>query len=108
MRRLILTVLVISNIGAGIEIAADYDDVWAEVGISFANADQLHSGHFDDGDGLDKDADCDHCCHSSAHFSGAVFSLPTLPFMHNSSGVALSYTSHSYAGASPPTPPPNA
>jgi hypothetical protein len=108
MRRLILTVLVISNIGAGIEIAADYEDTWAEAGIFFANADHLQSSHLDGGDGADKDGDCNHCCHGSAHFSGAAFSLPTLPFMHDSSGVALSYTSHSYAGASPPTPPPNA
>ena len=106
MRRLILTILIISNIGAGFEIATDLDDAWAEIDV-FTVIDGAQSGLVaGDSESADK-AGCDHCCHAGAHFAGIVISSLTMPYVRSSSDLVFSCRPYHFAGRSPPTPPPN-
>jgi hypothetical protein len=106
MQTLILAILVISNVSGGIEIAADYEDAWAEFGGLKLVADfqpDLTDGDHDP----DEEADCDHCCHGGAHFAGVIVSRLILPYVAASSGVTPVETPHLLVNRSPPTPPPN-
>ena len=107
MQQLLLTIFIISNIGAGFEVATDYDDVWAESAI-LSGADVLQPDLLDVDDELAEEGACDHCCHSEAHFAGAIFSCLTLPYVRAASGTVIFGMLHQSAGQSPPTPPPNA
>jgi len=107
MRQFILTILVISNIGAGFEIATDFDDARVEIG-AVVLADGPQAGIAGHNDESAVEADCDHCCHSASHFAGAVVSCQTLPHMRASTGANLPDVLYQFVGRSPPTPPPNA
>ncbi|KAA3663439.1 MAG: hypothetical protein DWQ04_10630 [Chloroflexi bacterium] len=106
MRQFILTILIISNIGAGIEVASDLDDAWMEIDI-FTATDGLQSTLISGGDEPTEEADCDHCCHAGAHFAGVIFSPLTMPFVRSSSDTVFAHRPYFFPGRSPPTPPPN-
>jgi hypothetical protein len=107
MQKLILTMIVISNICVGFEVAIDYEDAWAEFG-SLVTASNFHAGIVDGDNDSGEDADCDHCCHGAAHFTGAVATNFVVPFQRASSAIPLSDKAGNFASRSPPTPPPNA
>ncbi len=107
MHRLLLTILIISNASAGIEVATDYEDAWAGSGGPTIAADHP-SGLTDGGDNSDEEAACDHCCHGAAHFAGAVASSITLPYIRAASAIIVADTPYYFTSLSPPTPPPNA
>ncbi len=107
MQKFILTIIVISNVCVGFEVASDYEDAWAEFGGLMTVTD-LPSDLTDGGDIPDGETECDHCCHGVAHFAGAVGDNVTVPFMGTSSAIPLSDTVSYFIGRSPPTPPPNA
>ena len=116
MRQFILTILIISNIGVGLETATDIDDAWAKIDVFTdvsAIIDGWQSSLADDGDepvqNRDwQDSDCDHCCHSGAHFAGVIVSCLTTPYMRSSADGILAGAPYQFTGRSPPTPPPNA
>jgi hypothetical protein len=107
MLKLILTILIISNISAGIEIATDLEDVWAEFGGAMIATD-LQLGFADGGNSSHEEEACDHCCHGVAHFSGVVVSCITLPYISTSLAIHITDTLYYFTSLSPPTPPPNA
>jgi len=106
MRQFILTILIISNIGAGFEVASDYDDTWAQIDI-LTVVDGLQSSLADSGSVPADEAICDHCCHAAAHFTGAITSCLVLPYIRSSSDAIFTGTPYQFYGRSPPTPPPN-
>lgn len=107
MKKFLLAILIISNIGAGFEVATDYEETWVGFG-SLTSATDIQSGLVDEGDELDELTNCDHCCHGAAHFVGIIGSCFILPYVRASSGAVDSVTPYQLSGRSPPTPPPNA
>ena len=71
MRGFILTIVFFSNVVGGIEIASDYKDVCADYRVS-AITDELPTVSADNPNNPSDTVDCDHCCHSGAHFAGLV------------------------------------
>ncbi len=106
MQKFLLTIFIISNISAGLEVATDYEDIWAEFGIA-ASASLAQSDLTADGDEPEDEIACDHCCHGEAHFAGAIVSCLTLSYVRASSGDVIFDMLRQSAGQSPPTPPPN-
>ncbi len=106
MRQLILTILIISNLGVGLEIVTDFDDAWAKASVS-SSVDGLQSSLSDSGEQTAQDVDCDHCCHAAAHFAGTIASCLVTPYVRAASDAIFYGTSYQFTGRSPPTPPPN-
>jgi hypothetical protein len=107
MEKFILTILVVSNIGLGFEVAVDYEDAWSEYRGLTTTAELQPD--LSDGDLVpDLETDCDHCCHSVAHFAGLIISNLAVPFLRASCPIPSSDAANYLANRSPPTPPPNA
>jgi len=107
MRHIILTFLILTNIVGGIEVASDVEDVWGDFGV-LSNANGEVQSSSDDGtDPLDS-SDCDHCCHSGAHFAGFIPSAITVYCERQAQLMPFVNSIYHLASRAPPTPPPNA
>lgn len=107
MRSLILTILILSNIVGGIEVASDINDVWADIGVLTA-ADTSHSETANGGNDPIEASDCDHCCHGGAHFAGFACAVIDVSYSRASFGISFRDNPYQLASGAPPTPPPNA
>ena len=107
MQKFILTIIAVSNLGLGFEVAIDYEDTWLEYG-GLATTAELYSDLSDRGNVPNAETDCDHCCHGVAHLTGVIISNVTVPYVQTSCPIPLSDMAIYFANRSPPTPPPNA
>ena len=106
MQSFILSIVILSNFVGGIEVASDVSDVWADFGVQMG-ADGFQSELADsNNDPLETD-DCDHCCHSGAHFAGFAVAVLVQSFDRNFFGIPFLDNPYHLASSAPPTPPPN-
>lgn len=106
MRKLILAILVICNVGAGIELAADLEDVLLQSDLSSQAGDVLSTSLDGDQDG-DSAVDCDHCCHAVAHLAGMIIRSRMIPYQAGHTEFALADILYWLPPTAPPNPPPN-
>jgi len=107
MHRTILIFLILSNIVGGIEVASDVEDVWGDFGVLSSSSGELHSSSDSGTDPLES-SDCDHCCHSGAHYAGFISSAAITYCEHQAQITPFVESIYHLALRAPPTPPPNA
>jgi hypothetical protein len=103
MRSFILTLLIVSNTVGGIEVASDFNDVWAD-SVASTFTDELPSDSANSTSNPQEAGDCDHC---GAHFTGFVAVIQPLTFYRSIVRIPFSDIHYQFAGHAPPTPPPN-
>jgi len=106
MQQLILGILVICNVGAGIELAADLEDVFLQSNL-ISQADAVLVPPPDGNPDGDSAVGCDHCCHGIAHLAGMIVHSRMIPYQAGHTQFALAVKRYWLPPTAPPNPPPN-
>lgn len=100
MRRLLVSVLLITLLVGGFEVATDYHEALASAPIGL-DADHSPLSH-------EASGTCDHCCHAGAHFTGVVIECGSSATPAAQLFASIVTRPVLIAGKSPPTHPPKA
>lgn len=101
MQRIIASILMVTFLVAGFEIAIDLEEALEGESVSLSTNHQLGE---DDNSG--ESSDCDHCCHASAHYAGALLACSVIAQITHSIIVELPSSAYQFPAAAPPIPPP--